>query len=124
MVTIIEQIFDFKALKEVPFVRKVCDMSQPELTVRATRIIEAPDIPTLTKANVLAQYESWLAEGVDPEIAVINLREVGFVNPDAVLGLIEDLRRERRVDGAVAECTTMVKNEIKAYIDAELESAI
>jgi hypothetical protein len=118
LITITEQIFDFKANRDTPFIQRVIDIGGTELSVRSIRLYTPQDMTKRSAGEILASYEEWLANGVDPETAVINIRDFGFANPAEVCSVIKGLFEQRRVDGAVAECASMVANEISAYLKA------
>ena len=87
MILITEQIFDFKAQTDTPFIQRLIDMGQPNMNIRSIRLYTPPEIPCRTEEEIMAIYEHWLADGIDPEIAVINLRDYGFTNPIEVRSL-------------------------------------
>lgn len=118
LVTITEQIFDFKANRDTPFIQRIIDVGSTELLVRSIRLYTPQDMTKRSTDEILASYEEWLENGVDPETAVINLRDFGFANPSEVCEVIEGLFERRLVDGAVAESASMVANEISAYLNA------
>lgn len=118
LITITEQIFDFNANRDTPFIQRVIDIGSAELSVRSIRLYTPQDMTKRSAGEILASYEKWLENGVHPEIAVINLRDFGFANPAEVCAVIEGLFAQRQVDGAVAECASMVVDEISAYLNA------
>ena len=115
LVSITEQIFDFEASKDTPFIQKVIDLAQEKLIIRSIRLYTPPNKERYTEDEIMAKYNQWLADGVDPEIAVINLRDYGFENPSEVRSIIRKLFDMRLVDGAVAECASMVSDEVAAF---------
>lgn len=121
-VVIIEQIFDYGSLIEVPFIQRTCDLSENGLTISSTILMEKPDQPMYSAEAVERLYKTWLEQKVDPELAVLNLREIGFTNPDSVITALDTLRRNGYLDGAVAECANSVKQEITAYISVNDEA--
>lgn len=118
LITITDQIFDFKAKRDTPFIQRVIDVGSTELSVRSIRLYTPQDMTKRSVGEIFASYEEWLANGVDPESAVINLRDFGFANPAEVCTVIERLFEQRQLDGAVAECASMVTDEISAYLNA------
>lgn len=118
LVTITEQIIDLKEQRYIPFIQKVIDIDSTELSVRSRRIYTPRDMTKRSEEEILASYEKWLADGVDPETAVISLRDFGFANPSEVRAMIKGLFERRLIDGAVAECASMVADEVTAYLEA------
>ena len=118
LITITEQIFDFKAKRDTPFIQRIIDVASTELSVHSIRLYTPEDMTKRSAGEILASYDEWLANGVDPEIAVINLRDYGFANPSEVCEVIEGLFERGLVDGAVAECASMVADEISTYLNA------
>jgi hypothetical protein len=119
IVTVVEHVFDWNNQEDTPFIQKCCDLRNFDTGIVATRLMDAPpDSPIYTKNEILKLYEQWLMDGVDPEVAVINLREIGLTNPDAVFATLHLLREAGRLDGAVAECATMIAKEINEFLKA------
>lgn len=119
IVTVVEFIFDWRTQEDIPFIEKCCDLRNLDAGIVATRLMDAdPEGQIYTKDEILKLYEQWLADGVDHELAVIGLREIGLTNPDAVLATLRLLREAGRLDGAVAECATMIGKEINEFLRA------
>jgi len=118
LITITEQIFDFKAKRDTPFIQRIIDVGSTELSVHSIRLYTPENTTKRSASEILSSYEGWLENGVDPESAVINLRDYGFANPYEVCEVIEGLFEQGLVDGAVAECASMVADEISVYLNA------